>query len=201
MFCDHVYITSSDDLQNFNLHFSYREYFNHQNNQYNNILTKKPSKLSIGYTLRNKIIDKDYFDNLIVSRFNDVFIPLNFILPKINFLEKYELLNLDLNIEVIISNERYNTHENEHNNHNNTDNEAIMLIFPPKKYVNEYYGGKLIFKIENKEYEIDTTQFSHEFYTIIIYDKIDVTFEPITKGYRCIFKTVIRYSEFMIIEM
>ena len=199
MFCDHVYITTSDNLQNFDLYFSYREYFNYQN-QYNiNRTTIKPSRLSSGFALRNKIIDKDYFDNLSVSRFNDVFIKSNFILPKIIFLEKYGLYNIDLNIEVIISNERYNTHENEHNN--NDDDEAIMLIFPPKKYVNEYHGGSLIFRIADKEYRIDTTQFSYDFYTIIIFDKIDVTFEPIIKGYRCIFKTVIRYNENMIIEI
>jgi hypothetical protein len=45
------------------------------------------------------------------------------------------------------------------------------------------------------------THFSYEFYTIIIYDKIDVIFESIVKGYRCIFKTTIKYIENMIIEV
>lgn len=196
MFYDHVYITTSDDLQNFDLYFTYRKYFNHR---INDSLLLKPSKLSSGYTLRNKIINKDYFDNLILTRFNDVYISSNFILPKIDFIDKYELLDLDFNIEVIISNERYNTHENGDNN--NDKNEAIMLIFPPKKYVKEYSGGNIILKIGDNEYVIDTTLFSYQFYTIIIYDKIDVTFEPILKGYRCVFKTVIRYDDNTIVEL
>lgn len=194
MFYDHVYITTSDDLQNFDLYFTYREYFNHR---INDSLLLKPSKLSSGYTLRNKIIDKDYFDNLILTRFNDVYISSNFILPKIDFIDKYELLNLDFNIEVIISNQKYNTHEN----NKNKNDEATMLIFPPKKYIKEYFGGNIIFKIGDNEYVIDTTLFSYQFYTIIIYDKIDVTFEPILKGYRCVFKTVIRYDDNTIVEL
>ena len=203
MFGEHVYITTSDELDNFDLYFSYREYFNHRINK---SLIIKPSKLSYGFTIKNKQIDKDYFDNLILSRFNDVYIKSNFVLPKIHFLEKYGSHNLDRNIEVIISNEKYNTHENENNNKNINDNdEAIMLIFPPKKFVPEYFGGNLIFKIADKEYIIDTTHFSYEFYTIIIYDKIDFIFESIVKGYRCIFKTTIKYNkndiENMIIEI
>jgi len=205
MFSEHVYIITSDELENFDLYFSYREYFNHQNN---NILTKKPSRLSSGFTIKNKQIDKDYFDNLIASRFNDVYLKSNFVVPKIDFIDKYGSYKLDKYLEVIISNERYNTHENNNNNNNDKNenlDEAIILIFPPKKFVPDYFGGDLIFKIEDKEYRIDTTHFSYEFYTIIIYDKIDVTFEPILKGYRCIFKTIIKYNdndnENMIIEI
>jgi hypothetical protein len=191
-----VYITTSDELQNFDLHFSYREYFNHRINK---SLIIKPSKLSYEFTIRNKIIDKDYFDNLITNRFYDIFLSSNFVLPKIHFLEKYGYYKIDRNIEIIISNEKYNTHENENQNENS--DEAIMLIFPPKKFVPEYFGGDLIFMISDKEYRIDTAHFSYEFYTIIIFDKIHVTFEPILKGYRCIFKTIIKYNENMIIEI
>jgi hypothetical protein len=196
MFYNHVYITTSDDLQKFDLYFSYKEYFNHRVND-SSIL--KPSKLSSGYTLRNKNIGKEYFDNLIINRFNNVYISRDFILPKIDFIDKYDSINLDFNIEVIISNEKYNTHEN--NNSNNDEDEAIMLIFPPKKYCNEYFGGNIILKIEDNEYRIDTTQFSYQFYTIIIYNKIDVIFEPILKGFRCIFKSVIRYNDNTIVDL
>jgi len=189
MFCNNVYITTSNDLQNFDLYYSFREYFKYKNNKKR---IKNPSKLSSGYTLRSLNIDINYFDNLHTTRFNDVFISLKFILPKINFLEKYEEYKLDNYCDVIISNEKYNIHESEYNENN--INEALMLIFPPKKYIKEYTGGNLIFKLLDKEYIIDTTQFSYEFYTIIIYDKINIIYKPIIKGYRCIFKSVIQYN-------
>jgi hypothetical protein len=154
------------------------------------------SKLTLGYTLRNESITKEYFDNLNELRCNNIFLPENFDLPKIKFLEQYGYYDLDKNVKLIISNE----------NNKQTDKdinifEAIMLIFPPKKFVSEYFGGNLVFKLKNQEIRLDTTQFSYEFYTIIIFDKIDVIFEAPKSGYMYIFKTTIKYNENMLIEI
>ena len=151
MFNDHVYITTSDKLQDFNLIYSYRDYFNHPKyiKTYiaSNITSNIPSRLSSGYTLRNVIIEKEYYDNLYILRFNNIYLSSNVILPKIDFLEKYDSHNLDRTIELIISNKKYNNNIDE--NIINTD-EAVILIFPPKQFVSEYAGGDLIFKLSDE---------------------------------------------------
>ena len=86
MFKDHVYIGTSDEIQNFDIIMSYKEYFNHYNPFVSSYI---PSKLSSGFTFRNKSIDIDYFDNIYSTRLNDLYLSPKIILPKINFLETY----------------------------------------------------------------------------------------------------------------
>lgn len=190
MFGEYVYITTSDKLENFDLIFSYRDYMIPLNSY------RYLSKLSVGYTLRNESITKEYFDNLDRLRFNDIFLPENFVLPKTKFLEQYGYYELDKNVKLIISNKN-----NIQNNKDINIYEAIMLILPPKKFISKYIGGNLIFKLKNKEIRLDITQFSYDFFTIIIFDKIDVIFESTNLDYMYIFKTTIKYNENMLIEI
>ena len=191
MFKNHIYITTSDELENFDLIYSYREYYKNYGSS-----LRRPSKLSSGYILRDKSISKEYFDNLFNLRFNDIYISSNFIFPQIELLNRYVDCHLDININLIISNERYNN-----TNYDDDENEVIVLIFPPKKFIKEYQGGDLIFKLDHNELKIDTTNFSYDFYTIILFDKIDCEFETIKKGYACVFITTIKYKDNTIQEI
>ena len=191
MFKNHIYITTSDELENFDLIYSYREYYKNYGSS-----LRRPSKLSSGYILRDKSISKEYFDNLFNLRFNDIYISSNFIFPQIELLNRYVDCHLDININLIISNERYNN-----TNYDDDENEVIVLIFPPKKFIKEYQGGDLIFKLDHNELKIDTTNFSYDFYTIILFDKIDCEFETIKKGYACVFITTIKYKDNTIEEI
>ena len=188
MFKDYVYIGTSDEIQNFDIIMSYKEYFNHYNPFVSSYI---PSKLSSGFTFRNKSIDKDYFDDIYSTRLNDLYLSPKIILPKIIFLETYGYYELNKDIDLLICGGKIESKYDE----------AIMLIFPPKKFIFNHKGCTLIFKLDDRELKIDTTYFSNDFYTFIIYDKIDLIIESDNNNLQVIFKTTIRYNENMIIEI
>jgi len=192
MFADHVYIGTSDDIDNFDVIMSYREYFYNTNTF---ISCKTPSKLSSGFTYKYVPVNKDYFDNIYATRYYGVFLP-NIILPKIFFLDNHGDYILNKNLKLLIYSEYFTTDKKI-----KIMNEAVMLIFPPKKIMPKYTGCQLIFKLDGQELKIDTTYFSYDLYTFIIYDQIDVEIVPNEDELQYLFRTTIKYNEHTIIEI
>jgi hypothetical protein len=96
---------------------------------------------------------------------------------------------LNKNLKLLIYSEYYTNDEII-----KSTNETIMLIFPPKKFMPKYTGCQLIFKLNGEELKIDTTYFSYDLYTYIIYNQIDLIIEPKEDCLQYLFKTTIKYN-------
>lgn len=201
-----VYVSTLDEL-NINLMEQYKEKTSYKSYD---------GKLCEGYSMKQRFLNKSYFDNLDPTKFVqstigkgkediiDTALRSSKIYKKANICISRTSINTtkikplkdslecEYSYNVDLIKYEFGDHFDEyHYDTFKNGTVATLLIFPPTSITGEYTGGDLVFKINDVEHRICPSSFSDKF-MCVIFGNILHKCETVTSGTRYVIKSSIK---------